>query len=162
MCGGFTCKDNFNSLERLHCRAGRIIYGFAKDKSSEDVLKEAKWNTLFHRYKVSLAKLIYKIYYELTPPNMSQIIEKNHSKYNLRSKNKVIVPRFNTYFMKHSIAHRGSILWNALSVHCSEDCFQSVQRFCRMVSKNATLQRMDFNALSVQSIPNFMPDFITY
>ena len=39
---GFTCKDNFNSLERLHCRAARIIYRLAKDKLSTDVLKDAK------------------------------------------------------------------------------------------------------------------------
>ena len=91
---------------------------------------------------------------------MSQIIEKNYSKYNLRGKNKVVVPRFNTYFMKHSIAHRGSILWNALLVNCNDDHLQSVQKFCRMANENVTLQRMDFKALSVQSIPNFKSDFI--
>ena len=83
MWDGFTCKDNFNSLERLHCRAVRIIYGLAK------VSKEAKWNTLFYRYKLSLVKLIYKIYGDLTPSTMSHIIEKNGSKYNLRTKNKL-------------------------------------------------------------------------
>ena len=83
---GFTCKDNFNSLERLHCRAARIIYRLVKDKPSINVLKE-KWNTLFYRYKLSVVKLIYKIYGDLTLPIMSHIIEKNGSKYNLKNKN---------------------------------------------------------------------------
>ena len=29
--------------------------------------------------------------------------------------NKAVVPRFNTNFIKHSIAYRGSVIWNALS-----------------------------------------------
>ena len=35
----------------------------------------------------------------------------------LRTKNKVIVPLFHTYFMKNSIAraHRASIVWNLLT-----------------------------------------------
>ena len=64
------------------------------------------------------------------------------------------------YFMKHTIAHRGSILWNALSASCNGGSLQSVQTFCKMAKKDDTLLRMDFKALSVQSIPNFMPDFI--
>ena len=91
---------------------------------------------------------------------MSHIIEKNGSKYNLRTKNKLVVPRFNTYFMKHSIAHRGSILCNALSALGNGGSLQSVQTFCKMTKKDDTLLRMDFKALSLQSIPNFMPDFI--
>ena len=33
----------------------------------------------------------------------------------LRTENKVIVPRFIKYFMKNSIAHRASIVWNHLT-----------------------------------------------
>ena len=67
--------------------------------------------TILHVY-ISLVKLIYKIYNDLASINMSQIIVKPRNKYNFRSTNK-LVSRFNTYFMKHSIAHRGSIVWNA-------------------------------------------------
>ena len=49
---------------------------------------------------------------------------------------------------------------NALLVNCNDDHLQSVQKFCRMANENVTLQRMDFKALSVQSIPNFKSDFI--
>ena len=83
----------------------------------------------------------------------------NQCKY-LRTKNKLVVPCFNNYFMNHSIAHRGSILWNALSASRNGGSLQSVQTFCKMAKKDDTLLRMDFKALSVQSIPNFMPHFI--
>ena len=57
--------------------------------------------------------------------------------------------------MKHSIAPRGSIVWNALSAHYDDDDnVQSVNTYCKMAKKFDTLHRMDFNALSVQSIPN--------
>ena len=33
----------FDSLERLHCRAARIIFNLPKDMRSLDVLKQADW-----------------------------------------------------------------------------------------------------------------------
>ena len=64
-----------------------------------------------------------------------------------------------SYFMKHSIAHRGSIVWNAMSVHYDDDNIQNVKTYCKIAKK---VDRMDFNALSVQSIPNFKEDFMFY
>ena len=49
------------------------------------------------------------------PPDMRHIIVKAENKHGLRNGKKAVVPRFNTNFMKHSIAHRGSVIWNALS-----------------------------------------------
>ena len=69
----------------------------------------------------TLQRVIMRALY-LTPPTVSHIIERNGSKYNLSTKNKLTkLTRFNTYFMKHSITHRGSILWNPLSVSCNGD-----------------------------------------
>ena len=64
--------------------------------------------------------------------------------------------------MKHSIAHTGSIVWNALSAHYDDGNVQSVKTYCKMTKKVDTLQRMDFNVLSVQSITKFKEDFIFY
>ena len=63
---------------------------------------------------------------------------------------------------ENSIAHRGSIAWNALAVHYDDDNVQSVKSYCKMAKRVDTLHRMDLNALSVQSIPNFKEDFIVY
>ena len=46
-------------------------------------------------YKVKLATLAYKIFYDCTPPSMTS------SMHYFRPKKKVIVPRFKTYFMKN-------------------------------------------------------------
>ena len=54
-----------------------------------------------------------------------------------------------------SIVHRDSIVWNVLSVHYDDNNIQSVKSCCKMAEKVDTLHRMDINALSVQSIPNF-------
>ena len=67
-----------------------------------------------------LATLVYKIYNDLTPLSMSHIIVKSDNTYSIRNANKVMVPHFETYYMKHSIAHRGSIVWDALSPHVDE------------------------------------------
>ena len=51
--------------------------------------------------------------------------------------------------MEHYIVHRGSIVWNGLSVHYNNDNIQSVQSYCKMAKKVDTLHRMDFNAPSI-------------
>ena len=83
--------------------------------STQEVLSRSKWTTLEHHYKLSVVKLIFKIYHELTPACMSTIIDKWKSKYSLRGVNILSVPRFNTRFMKQSIAYQGATLWNAIA-----------------------------------------------
>ena len=63
--GGLTNKEGFKALEALHCRAARIIFELPWEMSNADVI-----------YKISLAKLMYKIYNNLTPDAMSVIILK--------------------------------------------------------------------------------------
>ena len=44
---GSCCNsDLFQSLERLHCRAARLIFNLPKDMASVDVLPRAQWPTL--------------------------------------------------------------------------------------------------------------------
>ena len=102
--------------------------------------------------KISLAKLIYKIYNYFASISISYIIAKPLNKHSFTSTNRLVVPRFNTYFMKHSIAHGGSIVWNA--VQYDVDKLQSVTSHWKLAKKVDTVHRMRFNALSVQSIPN--------
>ena len=45
-------------------------------------------------------------------------------------------------------------------MHYDDDNVQSVKSYCKMAKKVDTLHRMDFDDLSVQSIPNFEEDFI--
>ena len=103
-------------------------------------------------YKMRLAKLIYKIYNDLTPLNMSHVIVKSDNKYNLRNANKVTVPYFETYYMKHSIAHRGSIVWNTLSPHMDVEKICNLNSYAKLARTNI-LHNIDFEPLSVQTKP---------
>ena len=81
-----------------------------------EVLEVGKWVSLHLMCKVKLAVLAYEICYDCNPPSMGHILTKKTSPMQyLRTKNKVIMPRFNTYFMKNSIAHRASVVWNLLT-----------------------------------------------
>ena len=75
--GGLTNKEGFKALEALHCRAARIIFELPWEMSNADVMKKASWSSLAFMYKISLAKLMYKIYNNLTPDAMSAIIKNN-------------------------------------------------------------------------------------
>ena len=110
--GGMSRQDDFDALERLPCRAARIIYNFPKDMPSAEVLASAKWDTLRTRYKLSILKLIYKIFHNVSPSCMSIHISKLQPSYNLRRRHLIVIPSFRTNIMKSSIAYRGAILWN--------------------------------------------------
>ena len=112
--GSCTNKNEFNSLEFIHCRAARVIYNLPRDMPSEDVRKTANWDSLFDTYKVKIATLIYNIYNRITPSCLDHIIQRKESKYDLRYQHRVSVQRFETYYMKNSISYRGSIVWNLL------------------------------------------------
>ena len=43
--GGVNEAEFFKTLERQHCRAARIIFGFPPDMPTVDVLATVKWNT---------------------------------------------------------------------------------------------------------------------
>lgn len=44
--GGTNQEDDLDTVERLHCRAARVIFNFPKDLPSSEVLTRAKWDTL--------------------------------------------------------------------------------------------------------------------
>ena len=59
-----------------------------------EVLRIAKWDSLHLMYKVKLAPLAYKIFYDCTAPSMGHILAKKTSPMHfLLTKNKVKVPR---------------------------------------------------------------------
>jgi hypothetical protein len=76
--GGLANKEGFDAVEALHCRAARICSKYLPwDMPKVEVLKKVRWPSLAFMYKISLAKLTYNIYNDLTPDIMSGIIENN-------------------------------------------------------------------------------------
>jgi len=59
--GGINQTELFKTLERQHCRAARIIFGFPPDMPTVDVLATVKWHTLTYMYKLSLIKLLSRV-----------------------------------------------------------------------------------------------------
>ena len=144
--GGCSCQDIFNSLERLHTRAARIIFNLPRDMPTHEVLARCKWTTLEHQYKLSVIKLMFKINHGLTPGCMSNIINKRNSRYALRGENILNVPRFNTRYMKQSIAYRGATIWNAIAR--KDPAITNVTEisvFVREALKSNTFHNFDFN-----------------
>ena len=60
---GSCCNfDLFQSLERLHCRAARLIFNLLKDMASVDVLQRAQWPTLSIYYKSAILSVFIKLF----------------------------------------------------------------------------------------------------
>ena len=109
-----------DSLEVLHRRAARIIYNLPRDMPPEEVYRHSNWNTLTLYYKLRLIKLLHSVFIGEAPRALSYLTNKPCTAYNFRRSNNIIVPRFNSQFLKNSISYRGAILWNAVSSHFTD------------------------------------------
>lgn len=72
--GACSNSDSLCSIERLHCRAARIIYNLPQDMASCDVLNYNHWSTLFSLYKMDIFKLFYKAHNESLPQLLDKYI----------------------------------------------------------------------------------------
>ena len=118
--GSYCNSDLFQSLERLHCRAARLIFNLPKDMASADFLQLAQWQTLSIYYKSAIFICFQKAFQNRLPVILIDLISKKRATtYSTRTYASLIVPRFNTRYMKDSVAFRGSVLWNAVTNNCS-------------------------------------------
>ena len=53
-------KTHINNLEKLHARAGRIVYGLPWGTSAEEVLTRTGWDSLETMYKLRLTDFFFK------------------------------------------------------------------------------------------------------
>jgi len=157
--GGCANIEQLNSLEMLHRRAARVIYNLPRDMPSADVYRHSKWNTLSYLYKLRLIKLFYRVFSGEAPAALSYLVNKPCVAYDFRRSNKTTVPRFNSCFLKNSISHRGTILWNVVSTFFTGSQFTA---FYRNVKKDKYVKELDLSALSVQSLPRQYHDFKCY
>ena len=129
--------------------------------SKAEVVNQVKWPSLVFMYKISLAKLMYKIYNDLTPVVMSATIIQNNGnnkRYHLRKHLKLDIPRFNTYYMRNSVASRGAIVWNTLVPELN-DSIDNIKKYVNMAKKLKALLNLDFNCTSPQTLNNRKEDF---
>ena len=62
----------------------------------------------------------HKAFHDKLPVTLIDLISKKRAtNYSTRTRAYLIAPRFNTRYMKDSVAFRGSVLWNAVTNNCS-------------------------------------------
>ena len=75
---GACCNsDILNSLERLHCRAARIIFNLLGDMASS-MMYITEWFTIRFYYKLAIFKCMHKAYNEKLPGTLSNCVAKKH------------------------------------------------------------------------------------
>ena len=94
-------------------------------------------------YKLRHVKFFYNIASDDTPYLIQNLVTWRESPYNLTGNNKVVVPRFPTNFMEHSMQYTGVVLSNFLSDH-----FNNLSK----VKRDPVFKEFNFNSLLVQSV----------
>ena len=162
MWGGFNNSDIFSSIERMHCRAVKIIFNLARYMPSAELLEFVQCSTLYSHYILDVFKHIHRSFNDrLLVINWGRIIKRETSLYALRAHDSLVVPRFKTRYMKHSIAYRGAALWNSM--------IRVTKHLAHLVHKNAvkTLILSDdfinfkFNVTSISTRKLRCKDFVT-
>ena len=87
-------KTHLNNLEKLHARAGRIVYGLPWDTSAEGALMRTGWDSLETMYKVRLTEFVFKCIKGYTD-----------TEFKGRGRNENIIPRPETNFIGNSIRY---------------------------------------------------------
>ena len=127
---------------------------------SHEVLNSKNWETIFSEYKISLTKLIFKVYNDLTPACMAEVINKRITKYTPPKSHQLNTPRYHTNIMKRSISHRGAVLCNNIAYKCKNAKSDNVKALLTEAKKLASFKNFSFNITSSETTTNMLDDFI--
>ena len=106
-------KTHINNPEKLHARAGRIIYGLPRNTSAEDVLIRTRWDSLETMYELRLTEFVFKCLKGYTVTEFKDLFLQRNS--GRRRNENIILPRPETNFIRNSIRFRGTITWKTLT-----------------------------------------------
>ena len=83
-----------------------------------EVLAYDRWPTIFLYDKIYIFKIFFKAHNDGLPELLSNnIYIERRNGYSLRGGDCLSVPRFETRFMKDSLAYRGTVLWNTICLN---------------------------------------------
>ena len=129
--------------------------------ASHDVLEHAEWFTNRFQYKLAIFKCMHKAYNGRLPRTLINCIAKKRNLLDsIRACNSLLAPRFNTHFMKDSVAYKGTVLWNMLSSKYTD---LSDTSHCCLAKKLKTLdlfKAAKFNKLSASTTSFELEDFV--
>ena len=114
-------------------------------------------------YKLAIFICLRKAFHDRLPVTLIDLISKKRvTNYSTRTCASLIVPRFNTRYMKDSVAFRGSVLWNAVTNNCSALTKNIPYRDLRLKLKSqANFNEFSFKITSASTC-NFRKDDFVY
>ena len=144
-------------MERQHCRAATIFFGFSPDMPTVDILATVKWNTLTHLYICSLIKLFFKGHHGMLPRTLAEELIRSSS----RLKHGLIAPKFSSKYVQNSISYRGAVIWNAIGRSNTSilECTDVKSFLKNVVNCHTFCKNFNFNVLASQIINNRSENF---
>jgi hypothetical protein len=118
-CGQF----NSNRLEKVQTEAARIVCGFPSYASIASIYKETGWDKLKVRREVKNLTLFYKIYNNLAPEYLSDLIPptvSETSNYYLRNSQNISQQANRLALLQQSFLPSTIKLWNTLDLNIRE------------------------------------------
>ena len=130
-----TCSETSSlRLQRLQNRGGRVILLTDNCNSSASVRAKLNWSTLQQRRKYNKAILTYKcLNNQLEGLDTNYLRHSEIHSYNTRNKDKFVLPKPRSEYMKRTFKYTSITLWNTLSKNIQNS--DSVSSFKRQISK---------------------------
>ena len=132
-------------MEHLQLKAAKLIHKLLSETPDSDVLDLVKWKSLGYIYKRRLASIVYQVYHNSLPDQLTALFTKRNidSNYNLRRINDFPHVRCNSDLGRNSARYRGSIVWNLLPKAIKDaSSLQLFKQKLRQASR--TLDRIQF------------------
>ena len=92
--------------------------------------------------------------------SLRAFIQGRRNTFSLRGKDSLVVPRFETRYLKDSLAHRDSALWNMFTFKEHDIPHLSKKDLYHRVRSRDYVREFKFNAITASSVRRRDPDFI--
>ena len=123
---------------------------------STEVLTYPQWQSISLHYKTDILKIFrHKGHNNELPALLSEsICTRRRNTYSLRGKHSLAVPRFETRYMKDSLAHRGSVLWNMVSFKEHDFSQLSKKDLFNRIRTRDYIKEFKFDTITASSVRN--------
>ena len=126
-----------------------------------EVLTRAQWQIMSLHYKTDILKIFHKGYNDELPALLSEsIYTRRRNTFSLRGKDSLVVPRFETRYLKDSLAHRGSVLWNMVTFKEHDVPHLSKKDLYHRIRSRDYVREFKFDAITASSVRRRDSDFI--
>ena len=113
-----------------------------------------------HEARPSVSLMFLPHYYNgrLSSTITNCIAKKRNLSNSIRARDSLLIPRFNTRFMKDSVAFRGAVLWDMLTSRYTDFADTSLCNLVKKLKTSDLFQAAKFNVLSASTVEH--EDFV--